>query len=68
MEITVPFCLSGQCCDGYVQADSKPLGSQDYEQHMYVNTENFSSWEANAGKPEESPPKDLFDMSKRGGL
>ncbi|XP_015684512.1 SHC-transforming protein 2-like, partial [Protobothrops mucrosquamatus] len=51
-----------QCCDGYVQADSKPLGSQDYEQHMYVNTENFNSWEANAGKPEESPPKDLFDM------
>ncbi|KAK9409046.1 SHC-transforming protein 2 [Crotalus adamanteus] len=54
--------LTGQCCDGYVQADSKPLGSQDYEQHMYVNTENFNSWEANAGKLEESPPKDLFDM------
>ncbi|KAM3852481.1 SHC-transforming protein 2 [Vipera latastei] len=54
--------LTGQCCDGYVQADSKPLGSQDYEQHMYVNTENFNSWEANAGKPDESPPKDLFDM------
>ncbi|XP_070787972.1 SHC-transforming protein 2 [Pituophis catenifer annectens] len=54
--------LSGQCCDGYVQADSRPLGSQDYEQHMYVNTENFNSWENNVGKPEESPPKDLFDM------
>uniref|UniRef100_A0A670XN41 SHC adaptor protein 2 n=1 Tax=Pseudonaja textilis TaxID=8673 RepID=A0A670XN41_PSETE len=54
--------LSGHCCDGYVQADSKPLGSQDYEQHMYVNTENFNSWETNAGKPDESPPKDLFDM------
>uniref|UniRef100_A0A8C5RXN2 SHC-transforming protein 2 n=2 Tax=Elapidae TaxID=8602 RepID=A0A8C5RXN2_LATLA len=56
------FGLSGHCCDGYVQADSKPLGSQDYEQHMYVNTENFNSWETNAGKPDESPPKDLFDM------
>ncbi|XP_026542865.1 SHC-transforming protein 2 [Notechis scutatus] len=60
--------LSGHCCDGYVQADSKPLGSQDYEQHMYVNTENFNSWETNAGKPDESPPKDLFDMRKRRGL
>uniref|UniRef100_A0A8C6XPD7 PID domain-containing protein n=1 Tax=Naja naja TaxID=35670 RepID=A0A8C6XPD7_NAJNA len=56
------------CCDGYVQADSKPLGSQDYEQHMYVNTKNFNSWEANAGKPDESPPKDLFDMRKRRGF
>ncbi|XP_029142445.1 SHC-transforming protein 2-like [Protobothrops mucrosquamatus] len=60
--------LTGQCCDGYVQADSKPLGSQDYEQHMYVNTENFNSWEANAGKPEESPPKDLFDMRPMTGV
>ncbi|XP_026554256.1 SHC-transforming protein 2 [Pseudonaja textilis] len=54
--------MTRHCCDGYVQADSKPLGSQDYEQHMYVNTENFNSWETNAGKPDESPPKDLFDM------
>uniref|UniRef100_A0A670XW33 SH2 domain-containing protein n=1 Tax=Pseudonaja textilis TaxID=8673 RepID=A0A670XW33_PSETE len=45
-----------------IPAYSKPLGSQDYEQHMYVNTENFNSWETNAGKPDESPPKDLFDM------
>ncbi|KAM6466203.1 SHC-transforming protein 2 isoform 2-T2 [Liasis olivaceus] len=54
--------LSGQCCDGYVQADSKSFGSQDYEQHMYVNTENLNNWEANAEKLDESPPKDLFDM------
>ncbi|XP_063150360.1 SHC-transforming protein 2 [Candoia aspera] len=54
--------LSGQCCDGYVQADSRPFGSQDYEQHMYVNTENLNSWETSTGKLDESPPKDLFDM------
>ncbi|XP_063002982.1 SHC-transforming protein 2 [Elgaria multicarinata webbii] len=55
----------GHCCDGYVQADSKPLGSQDYEEHMYVNTQNLENWEVDSEAyraPEDSPPKDLFDM------
>ncbi|XP_053228752.1 SHC-transforming protein 2 isoform X1 [Podarcis raffonei] len=55
----------GQSCDGYVQADGKPLGSQDYEEHMYVNTQNLDNWEADAGlhrAADESPTKDLFDM------
>ncbi|EMP24189.1 SHC-transforming protein 2 [Chelonia mydas] len=48
---------SGQSCDGYLQADSQPLGCRDYEEHMYVNTQCLDGWEH-----EESPPKDLFDM------
>ncbi|XP_020649864.3 SHC-transforming protein 2 [Pogona vitticeps] len=57
--------LYGQNCNGYVQADGKPLGSQDYEDHMYVNTQNLDNWEAETGTSRalgESPPKDLFDM------
>ncbi|KAL8177876.1 UNVERIFIED_CONTAM: SHC-transforming protein 2 [Gekko kuhli] len=55
----------GQSCDGYLQADGKLLCSRDYEEHMYVNTQNLENSEADAGGhrgPEESPPKDLFDM------
>ncbi|NXV79146.1 SHC2 protein, partial [Atlantisia rogersi] len=55
----------GQPCDGYVQADSHPLGPRDYEEHMYVNTQSLDAWEpevAARGVPEESPKKDLFDM------
>ncbi|XP_044541300.1 SHC-transforming protein 2 [Gracilinanus agilis] len=50
------------CDDGYLQADSRPLGSRDYEEHMYVNTQNLESWETEPAAPEESPKKDLFDM------
>uniref|UniRef100_A0A8C0ILW4 SHC-transforming protein 2 n=1 Tax=Chelonoidis abingdonii TaxID=106734 RepID=A0A8C0ILW4_CHEAB len=53
------LCLPGQSCDGYLQADSQPLGCRDYEEHMYVNTQCLDGWEHEA-----SPPKDLFDMSK----
>ncbi|XP_077188059.1 SHC-transforming protein 2 [Paroedura picta] len=55
----------GQSCDGYLQADGKPLGSRDYEEHMYVNTQNLGNGEPEARGPrgpEESPTKDLFDM------
>ncbi|XP_060641127.1 SHC-transforming protein 2 isoform X2 [Anolis sagrei] len=55
----------GLSSDGYVEADGKPLGSQDYEDHMYVNTQNLDNWEADPGGARplaESPPKDLFDM------
>lgn len=34
---------------------------------MYVNTQSLDAWEPEAaarGAPEESPKKDLFDMSK----
>uniref|UniRef100_K7F6M0 PID domain-containing protein n=1 Tax=Pelodiscus sinensis TaxID=13735 RepID=K7F6M0_PELSI len=53
---------SGQSCDGYLQAGSQPLACRDYEEHMYVNTQCLDGWEADARRPEESPPKDLFDM------
>uniref|UniRef100_A0A6I8NME1 PID domain-containing protein n=1 Tax=Ornithorhynchus anatinus TaxID=9258 RepID=A0A6I8NME1_ORNAN len=52
--------LHGQTCDGYLNADSRALGLRDYEEHMYVNTQ---SWEVEARASEESPKKDLFDMS-----
>ncbi|NXA29578.1 SHC2 protein, partial [Ibidorhyncha struthersii] len=55
----------GQPCDGYLQADSHPLGPRDYEEHMYVNTQSLDAWEPEAaarGAPDESPKKDLFDM------
>ncbi|XP_059688008.1 SHC-transforming protein 2 [Gavia stellata] len=55
----------GQPCDGYLQADSHPLGPRDYEEHMYVNTQSLDAWEPEAaarGALEESPKKDLFDM------
>ncbi|KFO70869.1 SHC-transforming protein 2, partial [Cuculus canorus] len=55
----------GQPCDGYLQADTHPLGPRDYEEHMYVNTQSLDTWETEAaarGAPEESPKKDLFDM------
>ncbi|NXP08807.1 SHC2 protein, partial [Thinocorus orbignyianus] len=57
--------LAGQPCDGYLQADSHPLGPRDYEEHMYVNTQSLDAWEpevAARGVLEESPKKDLFDM------
>lgn len=57
--------LAGQPCDGYLQADGHTLGPRDYEEHMYVNTQSLDTWEPEAhGAAEESPKKDLFDMSK----
>lgn len=58
---------TGQPCDGYLQADSHTLGPRDYEEHMYVNTQSLDTWEPELlahGAAEESPKKDLFDMSK----
>ncbi|XP_054982451.1 SHC-transforming protein 2 isoform X1 [Sorex araneus] len=44
--------------DGYVQADAR--GPQDYEDHLYVNTQGLDALELL--RPEDSPQKDLFDM------
>ncbi|XP_029469823.1 SHC-transforming protein 2 [Rhinatrema bivittatum] len=56
----------GQSGDGYLQADSHPSGCRDYEEHLYVNTQNLDGWDresqAHQAAPEESPKKDLFDM------
>ncbi|XP_008582700.1 PREDICTED: SHC-transforming protein 2 [Galeopterus variegatus] len=49
--------------DGYVQADAR--GPQDYEEHLYVNTQGLDALEpedAVALQLEDSPQKDLFDM------
>ncbi|XP_051978199.1 SHC-transforming protein 2 isoform X1 [Xyrauchen texanus] len=52
--------------DGYLRADGQPPGSRDYEEHLYVNTQNLDNLEASAnalgGRRSESPKKDIFDM------
>uniref|UniRef100_A0A8C6S006 SHC (Src homology 2 domain containing) transforming protein 2 n=1 Tax=Nannospalax galili TaxID=1026970 RepID=A0A8C6S006_NANGA len=51
--------------DGYMQADAR--GPQDYEEHLYVNTQGLDPAEREdvAEEPpllDDSPKKDLFDM------
>uniref|UniRef100_A0A8C4SZI2 SHC (Src homology 2 domain containing) transforming protein 2 n=1 Tax=Erpetoichthys calabaricus TaxID=27687 RepID=A0A8C4SZI2_ERPCA len=46
--------------DGYLRADGRPPGSCDYEEHLYVNTQNLDSEMAEGAR--DSPTKDLFDM------
>ncbi|XP_075895544.1 SHC-transforming protein 2 isoform X2 [Nelusetta ayraudi] len=59
---------SGLTSDGYLCADGQPTGSKDYEEHQYVNTQNLDNMNlegseaARAGRPPDSPKKDLFDM------
>ncbi|NP_001038438.1 SHC-transforming protein 2 [Danio rerio] len=49
--------------DGYLRADGHPPGSRDYEEHLYVNTQNLDNLEASVvGRRPESPKKDIFDM------
>ncbi|OBS69826.1 hypothetical protein A6R68_01631, partial [Neotoma lepida] len=54
--------------DGYVQADAR--GPQDYEEHLYVNTQGLDAMEPEDVSeapllPEDSPKKDLFDMQEQ---
>lgn len=56
---------AAQSSDGYLQPDGRPLGSRDYDVHMYVNTQNLEGWDVESTgprAPEDSPKKDLFDM------
>ncbi|KAJ8419037.1 hypothetical protein AAFF_G00005360 [Aldrovandia affinis] len=58
---------SGLTSDGYLRADGQPPGSRDYEEHLYVNTQNLDGWEpgpegGRGGRGPESPKKDIFDM------
>ncbi|XP_057181646.1 SHC-transforming protein 2 isoform X1 [Triplophysa rosa] len=48
--------------DGYLRADGHPPGSRDYEEHLYVNTQNLDNMETSGGHTSESPKKDIFDM------
>lgn len=58
----------GLTSDGYLRADGRPPGSRDYEEHLYVNTQNLDNMEASmdsqGGHRPESPKKDIFDMSE----
>lgn len=63
------FAALGLTSDGYLRADGHPPGSRDYEEHLYVNTQNLDSLENTAnggrgGRGPESPKKDIFDMSE----
>ncbi|KAI4899987.1 hypothetical protein NFI96_014489, partial [Prochilodus magdalenae] len=57
---------SGLTSDGYLRADGHPPGSRDYEEHLYVNTQNLDNMDPSAerqgGRRPESPKKDIFDM------
>lgn len=59
--------LPGVTSDGYLRADGHPTSSQDYEEHLYVNTLNLNntrpSSDAQEERSPESPKKDIFDMS-----
>uniref|UniRef100_A0A673JBI9 SHC-transforming protein 2-like n=1 Tax=Sinocyclocheilus rhinocerous TaxID=307959 RepID=A0A673JBI9_9TELE len=52
--------------DGYLRADGHPPGSRNYEEHLYVNTQNLDNKEtladARGGRRPDSPKKDIFDM------
>uniref|UniRef100_A0A672P981 SHC-transforming protein 2-like n=1 Tax=Sinocyclocheilus grahami TaxID=75366 RepID=A0A672P981_SINGR len=67
--LSVYFSLAtfvGLTSDGYLRADGHPPGSRDYEEHLYVNTQNLDNMETSAdargGRRPESPKKDIFDM------
>uniref|UniRef100_A0A671SM03 SHC (Src homology 2 domain containing) transforming protein 2 n=1 Tax=Sinocyclocheilus anshuiensis TaxID=1608454 RepID=A0A671SM03_9TELE len=61
-----PAGLLALTSDGYLRADGHPTGSRDYEEHLYVNTQNLDNMEASmdarGGRRSESPKKDIFDM------
>ncbi|KAA0712263.1 SHC-transforming protein 2 [Triplophysa tibetana] len=57
-----PVGLLGLSSDGYLRADGHPPGSRDYEEHLYVNTQNLDNMETSRGHKQESPKKDIFDM------
>uniref|UniRef100_A0A673J952 SHC-transforming protein 2-like n=1 Tax=Sinocyclocheilus rhinocerous TaxID=307959 RepID=A0A673J952_9TELE len=56
----------GLTSDGYLRADGHPPGSRNYEEHLYVNTQNLDNKEtladARGGRRPDSPKKDIFDM------
>ncbi|KAG8519213.1 SHC-transforming protein 2 [Galemys pyrenaicus] len=56
---SLPPAPPGPPGDGYVQADAG--GPQDYEDHLYVNTQGLDA-PPEPLQPEDSPKKDLFDM------
>lgn len=58
------FIFVGLTSDGYLRADGHPPVSRDYEEHLYVNTQNLDNMETSGGHKPESPKKDIFDMSE----
>ncbi|XP_063311568.1 SHC-transforming protein 2 [Pelobates fuscus] len=55
----------GQASEEFPLTNGKSNGARDYEEHMYVNTQNIDGWSSDKEAymiPEDSPKKDLFDM------
>ncbi|KAE8632103.1 hypothetical protein XENTR_v10001430 [Xenopus tropicalis] len=54
-----------QASEGFPLTNGRAFGVRDYEEHMYVNTQNLDGLVADKEPymiPEDSPKKDLFDM------
>ncbi|KAM9461305.1 SHC-transforming protein 2 isoform 2-T2 [Clarias gariepinus] len=49
--------------DGYLRADGHPTSSQDYEEHLYVNTLSL-----NNTKPSSGPFEDALRLHEAGGV
>ncbi|RXM91555.1 SHC-transforming protein 2 [Acipenser ruthenus] len=64
----LPVSCPGLTSDGYLCADGRPPGCRDYEEHLYVNTQSLENWEPGSEGAQESPKKDLFDMSECAAL
>lgn len=64
----LPVSCPGLTSDGYLCADGRPPGCRDYEEHLYVNTQSLENWEPENEGAQESPKKDLFDMSECAAL
>ncbi|KAM4808912.1 LOW QUALITY PROTEIN: SHC-transforming protein 2 [Rhinophrynus dorsalis] len=55
----------GHANDGFQLTNGRVQGARDYEEHMYVNTQNIDAFSTDKEPymiPEDSPKKDLFDM------
>lgn len=61
------FSVSGTANDVFQGSNGRAAGLRDYEEHMYVNTQSFDGFNVDKEPymiPEDSPKKDLFDMSR----
>uniref|UniRef100_A0A8C1IQN9 SHC (Src homology 2 domain containing) transforming protein 2 n=1 Tax=Cyprinus carpio TaxID=7962 RepID=A0A8C1IQN9_CYPCA len=58
----------GMTSDGYLRADGHPPGSRDYEEHLYVNTQNLDNIEASADTRGGRPFEDALRLHEASGV
>uniref|UniRef100_A0A9J7WUC0 SHC (Src homology 2 domain containing) transforming protein 2 n=1 Tax=Cyprinus carpio carpio TaxID=630221 RepID=A0A9J7WUC0_CYPCA len=58
----------GMTSDGYLRADGHPPGSRDYEEHLYVNTQNLDNIEASADARGGRPFEDALRLHEASGV